>query len=521
MNRQALLISLLLAALLPLRRASALDNELARTPPMGWNSWNSFGCNVSADLVKKTADAFVATGMKDAGYLYINIDDCWCLKKRDANGDVVPDPVKFPDGIKGVADYVHSKGLKLGIYSDCGPLTCAGYPGLKDHELQDMKKFAEWGVDYIKVDWCNTKGMKQAEAYKVVGDAIAKCGRPMVYSLCEWGSSKPWEWAGDVGNLWRTTGDISATWGSVMSIVDQQVGLEGYAGPGHWNDPDMMEVGVGKLTVAESRAHFSLWCELASPLLTGTNLTKVKPEVVEILTNKEVIAINQDALGAQGCKVFSDNGLEVWTRRLADNSQSIILLNRTEKIERITISFSRLGWSGDTTATIRDLWAHKDLPQATREFSAEVAPHDVIMVRATPAELPDGNAPPTVKLVAEFAQVKPSTKASSRPGTATRSARLRALPFDRDGKLVKVEVFEGDALLKSFAGGRYTVDVTKPPGEYTFKAVVTDDKGATGTNTITLTISPPAPATQAAANPEDESADAQSPCPCAVHDEGG
>ncbi len=311
--------------------AVALDNGLARTPPMGWNSWNAFQGKIDEALIKATADAMVSTGMKDAGYQYVNIDDEWCEKQRNANGDYVADPKKFPSGIKALAAYVHGKGLKLGIYSDCGTKTCAGYPGLKGHEVADMKMFASWDLDYIKVDWCNTNGQQQRTAYPIVHDAIEKCGRPIVFSLCEWGGSRPWEWAKPVGNLWRTTGDIQANWGSVMGILDQQVGLEYYAGPGGWNDPDMMEVGVGRLTLDENRAHFSLWCILSAPLLTGTDLRKAKPEITEILTNKEVIAVDQDPLGIQGAKVSSADSLEVWAKPLGDRSQAVVLLNRSAR----------------------------------------------------------------------------------------------------------------------------------------------------------------------------------------------
>jgi alpha-galactosidase len=471
------------------RPAAALDDGLARTPPMGWNSWNSFQGNVSEALVKATADAMVSTGMKDAGYQYVNIDDCWCERQRAANGDYVADPKKFPAGIKALAAYVHAKGLKLGIYSDCGTQTCAGYPGLKGHEVQDMKKFAEWDIDYIKVDWCHAEGQQQRTAYPIVHDAIQKCGRPMVFSLCEWGGSRPWEWARPVGHLWRTTGDIRAEWGSIMGILDQQVGLEYYAGPGAWNDPDMMEVGVGRLTMDENRAHFSLWCVLAAPLLTGTDLRKVKPEIVEILTNKEAIAVNQDPLGIQGAKVSSAGGLEVWAKPLQDRSQAVVLLNRWAAPAKVTAKWARLGWPAGASAQVRDLWTHKDLGASKDEFAVEVPSHGVAMIKATPQNLPAGNLAPTVSLVAEHPT--PARRANpAQPAPANQdSITIRALPYDGDGRVVKVEILEGDKVLKTFQGGRYTVDVRRPAGRYVFSARATDDKGAAAASEpLTVTV---------------------------------
>src|SRR5580658_4595039 len=240
----------------------ALDNGLARTPPMGWNSWNKFGCNVSEDLIKGAADAVVSSGMKDAGYQYVVIDDCWQVA-RDENGNIVPDSKRFPNGIKAVADYVHSKGLKFGIYSDAGTGTCQNRPGGRGYEFQDARQYAAWGVDYLKYDWCNHSTQDSAASYSIMRDALKKSGRPIVFSLCDWGSTKPWLWAADVGNLWRATGDIidkwdgSVKWGGmgVVQILDAVDGLQSYAGPGHWNDPDMLEVGNGGMSGTEYRAH--------------------------------------------------------------------------------------------------------------------------------------------------------------------------------------------------------------------------------------------------------------------------
>src|SRR4051812_13727326 len=247
---------------------TAQPATLAATPPMGWNSWNKFGCNVSEDMIREMADAMVKSGMKDAGYQYIVIDDCWQVS-RDGNGNIVPDPKRFSSGIKALADYVHSKGLKFGIYSDAGTKTCAGRPGARGYEFQDARQYAAWGVDYLKFDWCSTTTQDGPSSYALMREALNASGRPIVFSICEWGTAKPWLWAKDIGNLWRTTGDIKDRWQGLekwpdggccsygmLDIVDMQDGLETYAGPGHWNDPDMLEVGNGGMTTSEYRAHF-------------------------------------------------------------------------------------------------------------------------------------------------------------------------------------------------------------------------------------------------------------------------
>jgi len=376
--------------------AKPSDNGLALTPPMGWNSWNKFACNVSEDLIKSMADAMVSSGMKDAGYQYIVIDDCWQVS-RDANGNIVADSQRFPSGIKALADYIHAKGLKFGIYSDAGTKTCAGRPGSRGHEYQDALQYAAWGVDYLKYDWCNT-GKQDAEAsYATMADALKQSGRPIVFSLCEWGTHKPWLWAKDVGNLWRTTGDIqdkfqlNKKWPNgdccaygMVDILDLQVGLESFAGPGHWNDPDMLEVGNGGMTTAEYRAHFSFWCLLAAPLIAGNDMRSMSPEIKEILTNKQVIAVNQDALGIEGHRVRKVGDLEVWAKHLKDGSRAVILFNRGATEADIAVSWEELGYPAHLSAAIRDLWSHQDLPKSTGKFSAKVASHGVVMLRVTP-----------------------------------------------------------------------------------------------------------------------------------------
>src|SRR5690242_395714 len=358
---------------------SAQDKGLARTPPMGWNSWNKFGCNVSEDLIRQMADAMAKSGMKDAGYQYVVIDDCWQVE-RDKAGNIVPDPKRFSSGIKALADHVHSLGLKFGIYSDAGSMTCAKRPGSLGHEYQDALQYAAWGVDYLKYDLCNTTTQDAQAAYALIRNALNSTGRPIVLSICEWGTAKPWLWGEKVGgNLWRTTGDIRDQWESkdhhhlgMLDILDLQVGIESYAGPGHWNDPDMLEVGNGGMTTEEYRAHFSLWSILAAPLIAGNDLRDMKPEIHDILTNKEVIAVNQDPLGREGERVAKNGDLEVWAKQLKDGSRAVILLNRGESEQEITANWEDLGYPKALSASVRDLWEYKDLGKMTSKFSARV-----------------------------------------------------------------------------------------------------------------------------------------------------
>ncbi|MGC2325404.1 MAG: glycoside hydrolase family 27 protein [Candidatus Sulfotelmatobacter sp.] len=371
--------------------------HLALTPPMGWNSWNKFACNVSEDMIKSMADAVVKSGMKDAGYQYVNIDDCWQVS-RDANANIVVEPQRFPHGMKAVGDYIHSLGLKFGVYSDAGSKTCAGRPGGLGHEYQDAVQYAAWGVDYLKYDWCNTSTQDARASYANIRAALDASGRNIVLSICEWGTAKPWLWGKEVGgNLWRTTDDIQDRWGGsmkwpngsccshgVLAILDMQVGLASYAGPGHWNDPDMLEVGNGGMTDIEYRSHFSLWAILAAPLIAGNDLRDMRPEIHDILTNKEVIAVDQDSLGHEGERVRKNGDLEVWAKQLKDGSRAVILLNRGSAEQEISASWEDLGYPDHLSASVRDLWQHKDLGKFTGKFSAPVASHGVVMVTVKP-----------------------------------------------------------------------------------------------------------------------------------------
>jgi alpha-galactosidase len=369
---------------------------LAATPPMGWNSWNKFACDVNEDLIRQTAAAMLSSGMKDAGYQYVIIDDCWQVD-RDSNGNIVADPKHFPSGIKALADYVHSKGLKFGIYSDAGTKTCAGRPGSRGYEFQDARQYAAWGVDYLKYDWCNTSTQDAPSSYEIMRAALDASGRAIVFSICEWGKNKPWLWAKNIGNLWRTTGDIKDRWQGkqewkpgdccnygMTDILDQQDGLESYAGPGHWNDPDMLEVGNGGMTTAEYRAHFSLWAILAAPLIAGNDLRDMTPEIREILTRKEVIAVNQDAAGIQGRRVRKNGDLEVWSKPLQDGSRAVVLFNRGTANGEISVAWENLGYPAHLSARVRDLWDAKDLGEHGGKFSATVGPHAAVMVTVKP-----------------------------------------------------------------------------------------------------------------------------------------
>jgi alpha-galactosidase len=372
----------------------ASAQSVAQTPPMGWNSWNFFFAKVTDQDIRASADQIVATGMKDAGYVYVNIDDAW-QGKRDADG-VLHSNEKFPD-MKALADYVHSKGLKIGIYSGPGPKTCAGYEGSLGHEEQDAKLYASWGIDYLKYDLCSFHDAvmeKQAPndkaaqmrlmfaAYDKMARALKATGRPIVLSLCQYGWDAPWEWAPALGgNLWRTTGDINPHWDRIYAILSQQEGLEKYAGPGHWNDPDMLEVGNGKLSLAENRAHFSMWAMLASPLLAGNDLPNMKPEIKAILTNRDVIAIDQDPLGKQGARVYSDGEVEVWMRHLSGGAMAVAVLAAGDSrysTHPFHLDLSKLGLHGAQQG--KDLWSGKTVT-LTQNMPVEIESHDVWLVR--------------------------------------------------------------------------------------------------------------------------------------------
>jgi alpha-galactosidase len=369
----------------------AQTSTLAATPPMGWNSWNLFAGKVEDKDVRATADAMVSSGMKDAGYLYVNIDDTW-QGERDAQGNIQANS-KFPD-MKALADYVHSKGLKIGIYSSPGPKTCAKYEGSYGHEAQDAKTYAAWGIDYLKYDLCSYGQNMMAEApndpqkanqmmkdaYEKMQKALLATGRPIVYSFCQYGKDAVWEWGPSLGaNLWRTTGDIDDTYDRMTLIGFSQAGLSKYAGPGHWNDPDMLEVGNGKLKPDENRTHMSLWVLLAAPLLAGNDLSQMKPETLAILTNREVIAIDQDPLGKQGDRVSQVGPIEIWAKPLKGGDTAVGLFNRNESTLPVTVKLRDVGFAGGAKA--RDIWQAKDLGKIQGSYTANVPGHGVVLLR--------------------------------------------------------------------------------------------------------------------------------------------
>jgi alpha-galactosidase len=336
----------------------------------------------------------VESGMQAAGYGYVVIDDCW-QGTRDAAGNIQPDSARFPGGIRALADYVHAKGLKFGLYSDAGAMTCQKRPGSRGHEYQDAAQYASWGADYLKYDFCYGDFLDPRAAYETMSDALRASGRPIVFSICEWGTHQPWGWAASVGgNLWRTTGDISDVWegashtppwNGVVEILDAQATLASYAGPGHWNDPDMLEVGNGGMTDAEYRAHFSLWAMLAAPLIAGNDLASMTADTAAILTNRAVIAIDQDRLGVPAHRAVKDGVAEVWARPLAGGAHAVALLNRGSAPRSIRLDWSALDLPDYVTLTVRDLWAAKDLPRASGGLSVDVPPHAVVLLELLPA----------------------------------------------------------------------------------------------------------------------------------------
>jgi alpha-galactosidase len=390
MHRKPMPILVVIGALFLLDCGPAAQDDRARTPPMGWNSWNRFGCDVGESLVRETADAMVESGMRDAGYEYVVMDDCWQVA-RDEEDRIVADPERFPSGIAALADYIHGKGLKFGLYTDVGPQTCAGRPGSYDHFEQDARTYAEWGVDYVKVDWCHADSLDAPTQYAAFRRALDASGRSIVLSICEWGRNDPWSWGPGIGHLWRVTADIGDRWQSIVWIINANAGHWAAAGPGGWNDADMLEVGNGGMTFDEYKAHFSLWSMMASPLMAGNDIREMSEETRAILLNREVIAVNQDSLGVQG-RVIMDRGYggQVWMKPLADGSRAVALLNLRPDSLGLYVRWKDIGLPNGP-ARVRDLWAHRDLGVhddpgldfGTR-LRVRVAPHGVAMLKISP-----------------------------------------------------------------------------------------------------------------------------------------
>ncbi|MEV1023400.1 NPCBM/NEW2 domain-containing protein [Streptomyces sp. NPDC050264] len=486
----------------PAESSPALDEGLALTPPMGFNNWNSTHCSADFDesMVKGIADLFVDKGLKDAGYQYVNLDDCWALSARDANGKLVPDPARFPNGIKAVADYVHSKGLKLGIYTSAGTKTCSnvGFPGALGHEYSDARQFADWGVDYLKYDNCNNQGVDAKQRYTTMRDALRATGRPIVYSICEWGENKPWEWAGDLGQLWRTTGDISDSWGSMLSLLKQNLPLAQYAGPGHWNDPDMLEVGNGGMTDTEYRTHFSMWSVMASPLLIGTDLRTASGTTYEILSNRDVIAVDQDPLGKQGTVVSSDGGRWVVSKEMEDGSRTVALFNETGSAQRVATTAEAVGLPSAPAYVARDLWQHKNASTAGT-LAARVPAHGTVLLRVA-ADPKWASYPPAAELgLDEHVFVEPGASAKA-SGTFANLGRTPARDVavslsGPSGKGWKIEA-NGPTKAPVVPGGkslrtRWTVSAPagSATGSYdlTLRATYRSPQGAKVTSTVPVT----------------------------------
>jgi alpha-galactosidase len=370
-------------------RAVAIENGLSRTPAMGFNNWNATHCRAefNEQMVHQIADIFVARGLRDAGYTYVNLDDCWALPNRDGAGNLVPDPVRFPNGIKAVADYVHGKGLKFGIYTSAGTKTCneLGFPGAIGHEQQDANLFASWGVDYLKYDNCGDHlGQSAQDRYTRMRDALQATGRPIVYAICEWGENAPWDWAQPVGNSWRTTGDISDSWGSMLGIFKANVGLAVHAQRGAWNDPDMLEVGNGGMTDTEYRSHFSLWAMMNAPLLIGSDLRRVGQSTFDILTNRDVIALDQDTLGIQATEIANAGGRHVLTKPLENGDVAVALFNETGTTTTISTTAAAAGLGNATSYRLKDLWTKAETTSAGT-ISAAVPAHATVVYRVSRA----------------------------------------------------------------------------------------------------------------------------------------
>ena len=369
---------------MPLAARSLKNPNLAATPPMGWSSWNKFGCNISEGLIESIADALVSSGMRDAGYRYVNVDDCW-QSGRDERGTILADPQRFPSGMRALGDYLHARGLKFGIYSDRGTLTCAGRPGSYGYEYQDARTYAGWGVDYLKYDNCYAVGDQQAD-YERMRDALAASGREIVFGICAWEFQS---WMPDTGQLWRTSGDIADDWATMTGIVDVNAELAAHAGPGGWNDPDMLEVGNGRMTDAQYRAHFSLWAVMAAPLIAGNDVRRMSAGTRAILLNDEVIAVDQDPLGRQGMKVRDDGDQEIFAKELDGGAaRAVVLLNRGGAPAEMTVTWSEIGLPPGSAASARDLWSHADLGGLLGGYAVSVPAQSVVMLKVVAGATP-------------------------------------------------------------------------------------------------------------------------------------
>ena len=453
MKSHLLTYGFVLTALLAATSAGQSYNGLALTPPMGWNSWNKYGGNVTDALVRQTGDAMLSSGMAAVGYKFVNIDDCWQLKGRDAGGHMQPDPKKFHNGIKPVADYLHSKGLKLGIYSDRGTLTCSGLAGSYGHETTDATDFAAWGVDYLKYDNCNVApGSDMQTDYTNMKNALVKSGRPIVFSQCAWWF---YSWEPTTGNLWRTTTDIKDTWASMLANFDQSEAYSSSAKPGAWNDPDMLEVGNGGMTDAEYRTHMSLWAIAAAPLIAGNDIGNMSAATKAILLAPEILAVDQDSLGKQGTVVSNANNLEILSKPLAGgNVRAVALFNRGAASANISVTWSQLGLPAGSYA-VRDLWAQKDLGSFSTGYTATaVASHATVMLRVSPPTTAISNSLNAMGSSLETKVGNHSLQVTFRPSPeiATAVLELCDLHGRRVGMMAMAEGSKGNPVILSMKG---------------------------------------------------------------------
>jgi len=371
----------------PTTKLRADADGLARTPPMGWYPWNEFGQEPQNEsLIKETAEALIRSGMKDAGYTYIGPDEGICFS-RDASGKLVSNLARYPSGLLGLGDYLHARGLKYALYTDAGTHTCSNaMPGTKGHEFEDMQAFADWRADYVKIDWCNTEGQNPEQAYTRLRDGQLAAGRPIVFSLCSWGEGQPWKWAASVGHLWRTTGDIcapgKASWATAMQNAAANETLFAAAGPGHWDDPDMLITGMSGLSDAQNRSFFSLWCMMAAPLMAGNDLRSMTESTIKILTNREAIGINQDPLGIQGRIVRKQGAAQIWAgKRLFDGSQAVLVFNPSSAAAVVEVTPGDVGFEESDRFYVRELWKHETTGPRAGNVRVTVAPSDVAMLR--------------------------------------------------------------------------------------------------------------------------------------------
>ncbi|OQR63396.1 alpha-galactosidase [Streptomyces maremycinicus] len=498
------LTALSLAAL-PSPPAAALDNALGLTPQMGWNSWNAYHCDIDENKIKSAADHLVSTGLRDAGYTYVNIDDCWQRATRDGDGNLVADPDRFPAGINALADYVHAKGLKLGIYATPGSRTCANifdnYPGQLGslgHEEQDAQTFAAWGVDYLKYDWCRAQqdGVDPQAGFTTMRDALQTTGRPIFYSIHREPQLPVDAWRPAVANSWRTSPDIRDNWTTMLRNLKNNLPLNQYAGPGHWNDPDMLEVGNGGMTATEYRTHFSLWSVMASPLLIGTDLAAIDDDALAILENREVVGVDQDPLGRQGSVLSSQDGRWVIVKEMADGSRTVALFNETAQTQRIATDAQAVGLPRTDGYTLRDLWQHQSYNTAGT-ISAEVPAHGTVLLRVA-ADHTWATLPPALKLTAHgdtYAELgNPATLTTTADNLGrTPAARVTVSLDAPDGWRIEATTPPADRLLPGGKALRTAWKVTAPqgttPGDYELTATAAY-RSLTG-KAVTLTTRSP------------------------------